>query len=196
MSELGVDFFLGLALGLPIGIVSSLLSWALLFHRLVPKLSFSKVISKIPHHDLRKARYRILIENFGRRRVIDVESICRLQIRGFHPSTPTIWKQVNLAIAGSRIPDIRPGLSRIVRIIPEETDEFQAPPYPEHIQKMAIDGTLSLEDLFELGEEVKIVLYVFSYDEFSGTRKLFTSSEYTSKSIFSGKFKEIPSWWK
>jgi len=196
VSDLDSAFFLGLALGLPIGIISSLISWAILFHVLVPKIRFKPIISKVSHESGEGYRYRVSIENSGWRRAVDLEIMCRLQVLGLHKNTPSIWKQVNLAIAGERIPDIAPRKPRKIRILAEKTLEFKSEIYPEDIKLQAANGSLNLESLLQLGEDAKIVVYVFLYDSFSGTRKMFTSPDYRAKNIFEGRFAERPAWWK
>jgi hypothetical protein len=187
-----MDFIISVFVGIPLGAISSILGWWVLFHLLVPDLRFSTIISKIPHNEKESGhRYRIRIKNIGKRAAIDLEVVARLQIQGIHDRTPYIWKQINLKIAGEKIPFVSKNATRVIRLLPEETTEFNSSFYPEEINEKYRNGTLTLEDLFKTGKDAYLQINVFAFDEFSGSRKMFTSPKYNAKSIFNGKFKTL-----
>lgn len=47
---------------------------------------------------------------------------------------------------------------------------------------------MNIEDLLSLDNNVKLVVQLFGYDEFSGARKMFISKPYTLKDIKHGTF--------
>ena len=173
--------------GILLGVISSIIGWWILFRCYIPNLSFSSIISKI-EEDNSRARYRIRILNKGRRKAIDLEIIARLQVRGILKETPKVWKQVNLKIAGEKIPYIEKDEARIIRLLPEKTIDFREMVFPEEIREKAWSEKLTLEDLFRCGEESFLQIHVFAYDEFSGSRKMFLSPKYQFASISSEKF--------
>jgi len=187
-----MEFIISVFVGIPLGAISSILGWWVLFHVLVPDLRFSTIISKIPHNDTGAGhRYRIRIKNTGKRAAIDLEIVARLQIQGVHDKTPNIWKQVNLEIAGKKIPFIGKEATRVIRLLPEKTDEFQNEFYPKEIKQKASERSLTLEDVMSIGNDAFLQIYVFAFDEFSGSRKMFVSPKYTKSTIFRGKFKVL-----
>lgn len=72
--------------GLIIGVGTNLVAWWLLFHAVVPKIQFSPSISKLTNEehpdDQSGYKYRVKIENAGRRAVIDLEIRARIVIHG------------------------------------------------------------------------------------------------------------------
>ncbi len=201
------NFFLGLAAG----IATNLFSWWLLFHGIVPKVRFSEHISKTPYadtgHDKSGYRYRVKFENSGRRAIIDMEVMARLRMKGLDPHKG-LWHTflVPLSPDGNiyfRIPRLMPigaifrfGAKRKVHSarpinrfhVNAAVEHLDRPPYPREIRKKAKQGTLLLEDLLSLGSEATLEVETFGYDEFSGTRKLFVSKQYTLKDIKVGHF--------
>jgi hypothetical protein len=200
--------------GFVLGIATNLLSWWILSHLIVPRISFSPQISKTRTHktqgDQSGYKYRVKIENSGRRAAIDVEIIARLRVKGIGGFPKTNWHIVNIPLSthgdkSYRIPRILPvkkGLARrhTLRLLINEVEEFRTSLiYPEAIRKKAEEGTLLLEDLLTLGSAANLQILVFAYDEFSGARKLFVSKRYTCGDIKEGPFdrkglevKELP----
>jgi len=198
--------------GFVLGIATNLLSWWILSHVVVPQISFSPQISKTCAHktpcDQSGYKYRVKLENSGRRAAIDVEIAARLRVKGMGAFAKTNWLIVNIPLSthgnSYRIPRILPvkeSLARrhTLRLLINEAEEFRSPTYPEAIRKKAEERTLLLEDLLTLGSAATLQIVVFAYDEFSGARKLFVSKEYTCSDIKEGPFlrkglevKELP----
>lgn len=206
-----VEFFFGFILG----IATNLLTWWILSHLVVPHIRFSPQISKTrankTQDDRSGYKYRIKIENSGRRAAIDVEIIARLRIKGIGSFPRTNWHIVNIPLnthgdKSYRIPRILPlkrdfARRHTLQFLVNEAEEFRTNPiYPEPIRKKAERRTLLLEDLLTLGNAANLQVLAFAYDEFSGARKLFVSKPYTCNDIKEGPFttkglevKELPS---
>jgi len=174
-----------------IGICSSLIAWWMLFHVFVPKIIFSKGISKKKVTDSPSGySYRIKIVNIGNRAILDVKVIVRYRVKFTESSS---WYWVTLKIDGNYVPRIPKGKggNRIIRIYPEKTESFKSKKYPNFIRGKANSETLTLEDLMDLGFKAQLVIYVFGYDEFSGSKKLYMSPLYDKSNIGTGYFKEM-----
>src|SRR4051812_8574785 len=76
------DLFVSNFLGLLVGIISSFISWWILFHVLIPKVVFGEHLRKSPSgDDASGSKYAFCVANAGRRRLIDVEITARLSVR-------------------------------------------------------------------------------------------------------------------
>ena len=195
-----INFFLGFA----VGIATNLLSWLILFHGIIPKVSFSPYISKDDSdeigHDKTNKSYRIKYENSGSRSIIDFEVMARIEIDGLRPNVSTshtflvpLNPDGNLSFRQpylhSRRKTGREG--HLVRFfINSAMEHIDRPPYPDNIREKAKEGTLTLEELLNLGSKATLSIQAFGYDEFSGSRRLFLSRPYTASDIKQGKFKK------
>jgi hypothetical protein len=191
-----------LILGFILGIITNFVAWWILFHAIVPHIRFSTAISKTSFEatpdDKSGYRYRVKFENAGTRSVIDVEVIARLRIKGLGRYPKTNWQVIDIPVENDRsisyrIPRIQPvrdgHIRHTVRFCINSVEEFcENPLYPEPIRKKAENKTLLLEDLLKSGSKATLRVYAFGYDEFSGTRKLFLSKEYTAEDILEGPF--------
>ena len=74
---------LGIVIGMPLGIIASLVAWWILTHGLVPKIKYGPFLSKVKLDGQDNYKYRIGIRNVGNRDMIDVEIIFELIIKGF-----------------------------------------------------------------------------------------------------------------
>lgn len=187
--ELGGALF-GSLIGLPFGVLASFLAWMIVFRWIVPSISFSEVISKVPPvihaKAVKKPRYRIKFINAGRRGIVDVEVMTRLRIRCLSGSQDfaNTWSMVTIRTDTMREPRIPPGASRTVVLDLEGTPEFGS-----SLFLGAIAGReLTLETLLSLGTDAEIAVWVFGYDDFSGSRKAFVSKKYRLGDIAIGKF--------
>lgn len=195
-------------IGLLIGVGTNLIAWWILFHYIVPKIHFSPSISKIPTKDNKLGyKYRIKIQNSGKRSIIDVEFRARLRIKGLLDN-PKHWKLVSIPLYGNTIvnkfPIIEPAKQKTsgwaIQIYLNNVDEFRNLPYPEDIRKKSKEESLLLEDVMGMGSETSIQIFAFGYDEFSGSRKYFESKSYTINDIKEGPFdglkikKQIAQW--
>ena len=184
-----MELLLSMVVGILLGVLSSLIAWWILFHYIVPRISFSAHIRKTETEDTKsRSEYRIKVKNVGKRTMIDIELIARYRVKGVNPSRSSNWKWENLKIDSDRIPMLQPKTNRIFRIYPEQTETFKYAPYPENIRVKAHECTLTLEDLLGLDETSGIQMYIFGFDNFSGARKLFISQSYDINSIKSDLF--------
>lgn len=192
MSEIDLDFLTGALIGLPVGIASSFFAWAAIFHLFAPRIRFSEFVSEQKRGSIgTPSTYRISVINEGRRDAIDLEIVCRLQVQGLNSSAPLQWKQVNLTIAGEKIPDVEKRSARIIRLLPESTKALQSPFFPKEIRDKCSDSSLSLQDCLAMGTDAKLQVYLFAFDPFSGSRKLFKSPEYRSEDVIYRKLLKV-----
>ncbi|MEW8400126.1 MAG: hypothetical protein AB2717_05475 [Candidatus Thiodiazotropha sp.] len=180
---------LALLIGIPLGILASLVAWWILFHYLKPEISFSPKISKLPDERSDSPfRYRIKIRNSGKRKIIDLQIQCRYIVSNMYPELPATDSIVKLYISSDSIPYIGAGAKdKIERIYPEKVKIFEKNHFPEDVRKKAKDNTLTLEDILEI-EGSYIEFLVFAFDEYSGSRKLFISHKYNAENIATGPF--------
>lgn len=183
-----------LIISVPLGALSSVVGWWFLFHVLSPNLKFSALISKMGTGKYTK--YRLRIKNNGQRAAIDLNIIVRLQVQGLIPENPKMRKQINLAIAGEKIPFISKKKYRIIRILPNDTDAFNDIIYPDYIREKYSQGNLSLEDVLSIGTDNFFQVHVFAFDSFSGSRKMFLSKKYRKSDIMQGSYATLSHLWK
>ena len=180
-----MDVLASSLIGIPIGILCSLLAWWLLFHIVTPKVEFSPKISKILLNGTHK--YRIKFGNVGRRRIIDVSLHGRVTARGISSEFPN--KLTDLPIKLKR--DYWPVLSKKeMKISSVESDHlvFNDIIFPSEVRLKAHENTLKLEDVFSIGQQPILQINVFAYDEFSGSRKVFCSKKYSVEDIVEKPF--------
>lgn len=185
--------FWDLIVGIVLGIVTNFIAWAILFHYFIPKIRFSEQLSKVrikkTREDRSGYRFRVKIENAGRRRIIDIELTARLSVKGLR--TKSIWNTLYIPLSPNgdssyRIPMLLPAIRRvsgrrkIIFLYPNSTDILRDwSIFPEEMREKARNKELLLEDLLKLGTEAKLEIHAYCYDSFSGTRKLFISEPYT-----------------
>jgi hypothetical protein len=182
-----MEILASLFLGIPFGVLSSIVAWWILFHKIVPQISFSREILRSNSTDTQSGfKYRVKIANTGQRNIIDVEIVARYRTK--LKETSSSWKWETLEVDQYKVPRIPKGKggNRIFRILPEITKCFSLSQYPDYIRTKANNGSLLLEDILSFGYKSDIIIYIFGYDEFSGTRKLFLSSSYDLSNIKEG----------
>jgi len=186
-------------LGFVVGLLVSFVFWFVFFRIIVPKIGFSESILKRISKSTAGYDYRIRFKNLGRRAVISLECVARFIIDWEGSGTWTaIYIPMNLdGQRKTELPKIaraknKPGYggTRTMFLYPNLVSEFSTSPrYSEEFRSKATSGTLELEDLFHLGADAELKVYVFGYDEFSGARKMFESKYYKLSDIKSGEFK-------
>jgi len=181
--------FMELLLGIPLGILASLLAWYILFHVIQPSIGFYGGVSK--HEYENSGSYRIKFENIGNRTIIDLEVFIRFRVRGIGRFKKN-WNIAELETSVKRLPILIKGGDRIVRIFPDKTEIFLEERWGQEINDRYNAGCLSLEDILTLGEKSQLRVYVFGFDEFSGSRRLFRSKWYQLEDICLKTFKEMP----
>lgn len=185
-------------LGFVVGLLVSFVFWLFFSRVLVPKIGFSDSISKRVSRGSNGYDYRVRFKNIGRRGIISVECIARFIVDWEGNGT---WTAVYIPMNpdGARkteLPKIAPaekapgnGGTRTMFLYPNLVQEFRSGlRYPEEFRAKAIAGTLELEDMFQLGADAELKVYVFGYDEFSGARKLYESKYYKLPDIKLGEF--------
>jgi hypothetical protein len=163
------------------------MAWWILFHRIIPQVEFSPNISKYDFNEIGR-RYRIKIRNAGKRGIIDLEVFPILKIRGLNPELPDNWLLItlNTSLNNYHIANLKE--NRIISLFPENIDKFASNSFPANIRDKYQNKELTLEDLMSLNNDVKLVVLIYGYDEFSGARRLFESRPYYRKDIKYGTF--------
>ncbi|NTU49889.1 MAG: hypothetical protein HGA87_03200 [Desulfobulbaceae bacterium] len=177
-----------LLLGIPIGIATSLVAWYILFHVIAPTVEFFPSVFK---SRTRKSRcgwnYRVKFRNTGTRDIVDLELVAKVRIRGLSQQRPSFWNAIYLPVDDSRIPKVRShrGTSKrfVILVHPSEISDSAKSALPTELQSKCENGTLSLEDLLNLGSQATFQVFAFAYDSFSGSRRLFESPTFSIKDI-------------
>ena len=181
-----------------IPIISSLVA-AFLFWLLTFKHSFSKVIfSNYLEHSLVDGRYRtrFQIANIGCYDLIDVEIIAIFEMiyeenvarryavlrAGDFNKLPMVTGRKNA------YPYCR--MYKLDLYIDDMTcKELSQNQYPDDIRQKAIDGSITLENLFDYySEAAGIQIYICGTDSLTGARKTYTSPYYTKTDVIEGAF--------
>jgi hypothetical protein len=190
------ELLVGIFIGLISGGVSSFIVWFIVYHVLVPRIEFSDHISKITGHDGEPV-YRIKFENCGRRPAIDIRINIRYGVKRTQNKHHR-WIVTYIPFSKDRreqIPFLNPvdknkkGMREVIPLLINDTT-FDENTFPEDIRERYEVGKLRLEDLFAEGHEHGIQVFVFCYDSFSGTRKIFKSKVYGLSDIRPGKFEK------
>jgi hypothetical protein len=189
-----LETIIAIIISIPIGIACSIIAWWILFHKVVPQISFSDGISKTRLQDSDPGFcYRIKFENTGRRDIIDIQIHAYLRIVGLRSGKASgIKTSIEIFTSKEYVPKMRKnGKGFIVRLYPERTESFERRAYPEHIKLKYREKSLTLEDIFSLGYEAKLKVIVLGYDSFSGARRIFESKLYGIDDIKEGHFKGL-----
>ncbi|NKI33354.1 hypothetical protein [Croceivirga thetidis] len=159
---------IGLLIGIPLGILTSLLAWWILTHKIVPKVSFGKFISKVAIPNSEKYKYRIGIKNSGKRDMLDVDIILELVVKGFDKAVPSNTSYIKLNLNKPKLPKLKKNgrwaLSINLNKLPDSLNGY------------------SLEQLLSL-KSARLRVLVFGYDGYSGARKVFESKDFKLKDI-------------
>ena len=121
-----------LILGIPLGILASLLAWYILFHVIKPSIGFYAKISK--HDGEEENSYRVKFINNGKRTIIDLEVFVRTRTKGIGRFKKN-WNIVDLETSVNRLPILVKGGDRIVRIYTEKTEIFQEARWGKNINE-------------------------------------------------------------
>jgi hypothetical protein len=192
-NEIMWQFFLGIALG----ISTNLISWWILFHVLKPNVCIAEEISKteIDNEPFNKSgvRYRVKFLNTGARAIIDVQVTAKLRVKGLQPLPKNVQIfNIPLNADGSLVYTkeiVGKSKGFIVRFYISSGLVAEYPTFlPKEILSKSKQNALCLEDLLTFGTDPYIEIYVFGYDKFSGTRKLFISTPLTLDTIKDGNF--------
>lgn len=180
-------------IGIPVGVLGSFLAWWIIYHRIIPIVRFSEDICKDKYDpDNTGFRYRIKLENYGRRAILDLELIARYRVKGLFKGRPGNWKVVYIPLHNNRIFNMPPvkksHFREMVRINLNEASEFNNIIFSRQIRTKLKNKLLLLEDLLSLGADSTLQIYGFGFDEFSGVRKFVKSKVYKKNDIKFGEF--------
>jgi len=179
-------------LGIIFGIFSSLLAWYILYHWVIPKIVFASGISKVQSTILSNGyTYKIKLWNTGKRDVIDIDVYVKYKVKGLTNRKNT-WNTVELEKRFDKITYLAKGENRILTIFPAKTERFAEPIFPIEITTKFKNGELMLDDILSLRSDSYIRVYLFGYDKFSGSRRLFLSKKYYLKDLFESPTNVIP----
>lgn len=181
------DVLVSTLIGIPIGLLTSFVSWWILFHMLTPKVRFSTQISKARAATSDRYAYRVKLRNVGRRRIVDAEFFARLRIQALDKGSNN-WAIFHIPLDEPRIPMLPPHRRRGHIEVLYVSQVNNTHRFPSDIAKKIEDGTVLLEDLMRLGKQSTLQLIGFGYDSFSGTRTIFESALYTINDIMPGRF--------
>lgn len=175
-----------LLLGAFFGVLSSGLFWWVQQHYWAPKLAFSPDISKIKNPYTNKGWiYRIKMKNIGKRDIIDIKLYVRIYLT--YPNS-TNQRVIHLPLVIDSHPQITKGRSKIIWLKTTRLHEVARKSMPGVPVKNGRNPTV--EEILLFGNKAKIRLYVFGYDAFSGSRKLFKSCLYNYSDIIVGRFEK------
>jgi len=172
---------LGLLLGIPLGVLSSLLAWWVLFHAVTPKIRFAEKISRLSFGDGKTFRLKLL--NDGRRHIIDCEFVAELRVRGLSPGVPRNTWLIRIPLRNDGFAYWPRGTNRLIVFMPYRPDARVAAFCPADE-----DEGLALDRLFAIRDEVHLRIIVFAYDSFSGSRRVFVSKDYSASDIADGRY--------
>jgi len=182
-------------IGVFVGVISSFAAWWIIFHLNIANIKFSPNLCKDRlEADNSGFRYRIKIQNFGRRAILDLELIAKYRVVGLRKNRPANWETVYIPLHLNRILKVSPykngQKSYIIKLCINEVNDFNNNLYPTEIIEKSKTKTILLEDLLNLGTKCTLQIYGFGYDEFTGIRKLYKSKIYSLSDIQTGIFKK------
>ena len=162
---------------------------------MTPHIIFSDQIARMPKNNENLCRYAIRIKNAGTRNIIDIDIKVLISIKGLFLDMKDIEHEFFLnttftsyPILGYKNTDYDNSL--LFKLIPQTTMEFSRNIFPQKIRLLKAKGLLSLDDVFDINENVVLQVIVTGYDEYSGARKLFLSPKYYKHNIIDGYFIE------
>ena len=175
-------------MGFLLGVGASATFWYILYHRVIPTVTFFPKISVSDTSENPSGKkYRIRFQNVGRRSMLDVELFAKLRIQGLAESEPNTWRAIYIPIDDPRIPKVvshRKSRKRLaVQLLVNSIDEAATACLPAELQLKRERNSLHLEDLMSLGSNTRLQIFCFGYDSFSGSRKAFESPEYKGEDL-------------
>lgn len=180
--------------GFLLGIFTNFIWWVVSAKLIVPKVVFSRYISKQPiENSLNKSgfKYRIKIVNSTRRPIYDLEIRVILKIKGLGTTDGnTSNYSIALDYEGK---DISKSLifesNKIIQLYINRTQNILTSDFiPTEIKEKYNVSALKLEDLLKLGKEAYLIIHASGYDGFSGARKFYNSKKYFVHDIYGAKY--------
>jgi len=177
-----IDILVPALIGAIFGVGSSLIAWWVVTRLIVPKITFSPEISHM-HFEMpyELESYRVKLFNAGRRAAIDIT--LHFQLRT--PSKTTIENTQLIDLGTRYIPFLGRKHGRTCRIRVNSIPRSQLPFFSDAVRERIEQGcTPSLNELMsDLGEGTVCKIWALCYDEYSGSRRMFASPEYSHEDI-------------
>jgi hypothetical protein len=172
-------------IGLLAGVVTSGIAWYVPVRVLVPKIRVGDI--RLVRLEDGSMSYRFDVENVGRRDMVDASVSCTLYSLGWGNRDGSIWATIGIpttvghinVVPGKGFPWSRPSPlrdigARVITLRHDAISGFQSRNLsPEQRQQLA-NKTMTLTEMFELGDRSFINVTVYGSDSFSGTRSVFT----------------------
>jgi hypothetical protein len=187
----------GIATGLISGVIASFMFWFIMTHFMVPKIEFSKKITKLPSKNTNSSfKYQFKFHNANRKNnVLDVSIHATVYFPDYpKKGTTTLYE---IPVDTRKIMELEPKTNKFSRPARKITlmledkifiKEFNKSQNPENLKLSCHERNMKLEDLFSLCSNSHIRVYVAAIDGFSGSRKVFKSHNYTKHSIVESQF--------
>lgn len=183
----------GQLIGFLLGILGSLMVWWAFAHLLVPRIAFEeRIVARPGRAPGAPARHMIKVSNTGGRDLIDVSFSAIVSIQT-DAASPLRWAHCRIAFHKSgeidhQIPVIPARRNRLLTLYPGHSEQIAHEAcFSDAVRTGAADHSLDLATLLRDGEtrgrRVKIQIYMFAFDRFSGARKLFQSKEYEAPDL-------------
>lgn len=186
--------------GFTAGVISSFLAWLVVSRAFRPRLRFSKCVARVPSRAPSDSPiYKVKIQNSGLWSAVDLEIVASLRVRGLSQGTLAVFSipvdlDGGLSNRIAVLKSVRWGRERrrLIGIYPDERRDF----FLGQQRFNALPGgfrtgsPLRLEDLLKLGTEAWLRIEVFSFDGFSGTRRVSKSPDYRLSDIVEGRFRK------
>ncbi|WP_446212212.1 hypothetical protein [Micromonospora sp. IBSANI012] len=183
--------------GLAGGLLLSVAFWYFTSHIIVPSVQFHDFISKRDHRGSGKTVYRFRINNPRRKRgVIDVSIQARVHYLGVS-LIPRSDKGLNVKsnrtmldvpLDNKHLFRLAPGARRVIWLDLHRMNFGNFPFTAEQKAVVVNGGSTALETLFALGDDAYLRIEVLCYDEWSGSRRYYSSREYRASDIKLGVF--------
>jgi hypothetical protein len=152
------------------------MAWFFVYRILVPKVKFATKISEIGE----RPRLRLKVRNAGYRDILDCEVMAEFRVRGLDRELPKNISVLNIPVYAPRFPRLPRSHNRLIIFRSYTFDEEAARFLPRNFGN---HKDLCLSELFRLENVIGLRVTIFGYDKFSGSRKAFSSSDYTVSDI-------------
>ncbi len=170
------------------GVLASWLFWIWITRFRAPKIKWSDFISVNDYWPGGGPKYRIKIQNVGRRAAVDFAATCMLRVPGVGTGGNT--KLVHLRTLDVPLPILKPKSGRIITVKTDGLSPMHVQGLPKPLRELLNqDPPTRLEAIFEAFPGAEVVLYLAAYDAVSGTRRHYRSHPYTKESLTDRRFR-------
>lgn len=179
-----------LVIGLLGGFGLSVIFWWITNHYLVPDIQFSEEVSRSDVGFLNSGvRHQIAIKNCGNRDAYNVKFRVRMKIKDILQNGGTLWDYMDIVVSDTEYFVLKKGIMFRVTPVAHRTSGFSQAVFPSNIRQRYKEENLTLDDLFDQYEEIRIFMEVIATDRFSEGAKYFRSKEYSKHDIRNGVFR-------